>query len=460
MQLFNRMIPMVALGAILLFQDSLHAQSKDPGPRPLRANPNAPPMLPGAAASDASLFPVALQTFMRGVSVNGTFVSPTGLAFTGVGLGPRFNHFDCSSCHRVPFAGGASFSVTSQALLNSAVGTDYGNQAPNQVAPPFLKNQGPTLAARLKYNVDGTRDGSVHQIWTIAGRPDAPGCAIQQTDWNAELAKNNVAIRITTPTLGAGLVEAILDSVIVANKNAGADAKTALGIHGHENRNTSDGSISKFGWKAQTRGLREFSADAFRNEMGVTNDIFISENDATANCNFHAGLEDAPVPTPNGSMLRTDLVTHFMRFLAPPTPLAPTASSTNGQALFNSIGCAQCHTTSFTTGPNSTPAVFAGKQVPLYSDLLVHHMGAGLADDIIQGQAGPDEFRTAPLWGLGQRFYLLHDGRTTDLKAAIAAHSSPTSANFPASEANAVVTKWNGLTEVQKQDILNFLRGL
>jgi CxxC motif-containing protein (DUF1111 family) len=87
-------------------------------------------------------------------------------------------------------------------------------------------------------------------------------------------------------------------------------------------------------------------------------------------------------------------------------------------------------------------------------------MGAGLADDIIQGQAGPDEFRTAPLWGLGQRFALMHDGRTQDLKQAIAAHASPATAQYPVSEANTVVSKWNALTEAQKQDLLNFLRSL
>lgn len=456
----NYLLLPIALSAALLLQIPLQAQSKDPGPGPLRFNPNAPPMIQGAAPSDANLFPVAQQNFVQFYSVDGHLVGPTGIKFPGVGLGPRFNHFDCSSCHRVPFAGGASYSVNSQALLAGSVGTDYGNQAPGQVAPPFLKNAGPTLAARLKYKADGTRDGSVHQVWTISGRPDAPGCNIAPTDWNAELAKNNVAIRITTPTLGAGLIEAIADSAIVAAKNANSAAKIALGIHGHENRNTFDASISKFGWKAQTRTLREFSADAFVNEMGVTNTLFTNENDPSAACNFHAGIEDTPVSTPNGPMLRIDLVSHFMRFLAPPTPLPLNASSTNGQTLFASVGCVQCHNTSFTTPANATPAVLANKQVRLYSDLLVHHMGPALADDIIQGQAGPDEFRTSPLWGLAQRFYLLHDGRTADLKAAIAAHASPATANFPASEANAVVDKWNLLTESQKQDLLNFLRTL
>ena len=415
-------------------------------------------MVTGASASDAALFPVALQAFRQFFSVNGAFVAPAG-TFTGVGLGPRFNHLDCGSCHGVPFLGGSSFLTASQAGLATGLGTDYGINAPGQVLPPFLKPVGPSLAARLKYKPDGTRDGSVHPIWTISGRPDAPGCSLQQTDWVAELAKNNVSIRITTPTFGAGFIEAIPDLVIVANKNANLPAKNALGIHGHENRNPNDGSISKFGWKAQTSTLRLFSADAYINEMGITNDTFINEHDPAPSCQFHQGLEDTPISTPNGPMLRTDLVAHFMRFLAQPVPTTLNASSSNGQALFTSTGCVMCHTTLLTSGSSSSPAL-ANKPVPLYSDLLVHKMGSGLADDIIQGQAGPDEFRTAPLWGIGQRYYFLHDGRTADLKAAITAHASPVTAQYAASEANAVVTKWNALSETQKQDILNFLRTL
>ena len=96
----------------------------------------------------------------------------------------------------------------------------------------------------------------------------------------------------------------------------------------------------------------------------------------------------------------------------------------------------------------------------LFSDLLVHAMGPGLADDIIQGGAQGDEFRTAPLWGLGQRIFFLHDGRTKDLIEAIRAHKSAGDANFGPSEANAVIDKFNQLSARQKQDLLNFLRSL
>jgi CxxC motif-containing protein (DUF1111 family) len=92
--------------------------------------------------------------------------------------------------------------------------------------------------------------------------------------------------------------------------------------------------------------------------------------------------------------------------------------------------------------------------VRLYSDLLLHHMGSGLADGITQGAAGPDEFRTAPLWGVGQRIFFLHDGRTRDLVQAIEAHRSP------GSEASEVVRRFNRLDTPQQQDLVNFLRSL
>ena len=109
---------------------------------------------------------------------------------------------------------------------------------------------------------------------------------------------------------------------------------------------------------------------------------------------------------------------------------------------------------------NSTVEALRNKAANLFSDLALHNMGSGLADNVLQGQAGPDEFRTAPLWGVGQRIFFLHDGRTTDLVVAIQAHGSPRSVKFQASEANAVLDSFNRLSERQKQDLLNFLRSL
>ena len=151
----------------------------------------------------------------------------------------------------------------------------------------------------------------------------------------------------------------------------------------------------------------------------------------------------------------------FMRFLDQPTPAcgasplpACSASVSNGRKLFNLIGCAACHTPSLTTG-RSPIAALNQRQANLFSDLAVHHMGTQFADHVTQGSAGPDEFRTAPLWGVGQRAFFLHDGRTSDLLQAILAHDSSGSEASRVTKAFQLV-----LNSSQKQDILNFLRSL
>ena len=164
-------------------------------------------------------------------------------------------------------------------------------------------------------------------------------------------------------------------------------------------------------------------------------------------------------PTP--TEVASDVVkfARFMQFLAPPTPAPDTPSIARGRALFAAVGCALCHTPTLMTGDASV-GMLANRPARLFSDLALHQMGAGLADDILQGGAQGDEFRTAPLWGLGQRIFFLHDGRTRDLKQAIRAHYSLGNTRFGPSEANAVIQRFAGLSEGQKQDLLNFLRSL
>jgi CxxC motif-containing protein (DUF1111 family) len=146
------------------------------------------------------------------------------------------------------------------------------------------------------------------------------------------------------------------------------------------------------------------------------------------------------------------------RFLAPPIP-GGASSIGNGRNLFVKVGCVLCHTPTLKTA-DVTVVALSNKPVNLYSDLLLHNMGPGLADDILQGEVKGDEFRTAPLWGLGQRIFFLHDGKTNDLLEAIQAHKSAGNAQFGPSEANAVIDNFNVLDERQKQDVLNFLRSL
>src|SRR5262245_45784668 len=137
-----------------------------------------------------------------------------------------------------------------------------------------------------------------------------------------------------------------------------------------------------------------------------------------------------------------------------------TRTGSAAATLFSSIECDLCHTPQMQTAPAMLSPVLENRPVNLFSDLLVHHMGAGLADDIIQGAAGPDEFRSQPLWGVGQRLFFLHDGRTSDLLVAVKAHYSRAPDVYPASEANAVVKNFLKLRRADQQAILDFLRSL
>lgn len=182
--------------------------------------------------------------------------------------------------------------------------------------------------------------------------------------------------------------------------------------------------------------------------MGITNDLSpIEIGDPRGQCQYAEEVPNSlsPLPEDGGGPSDVELFTAFMQGLAGPKASRNTPGGTDsiarGKAVFSEVGWALCH----------TPTL---DRVPLYSDLLLHHMGTKLKDDIRQGDAGSDEFRTAPLWGVGQRLFFLHDGRTTDLMEAIQAHGSR------GSEANQVIDNFNDLSKKEIQDLLNFLRSL
>ncbi len=425
---------------------ALGAQS-DPGPRPGPAGAGLP--IVGLSAAEAALFASGMGDYLQVQSVKGPQTGQPDTDNTELGLGPRFNSDSCGGCHAQPATGGSS------PVLNPQVAAGAKNGATNAL-PFFIHPDGPVREVRFKYNPDGSRDGGVHDLFVITGRQDATGCNIQQPNFGAAMARNNLSFRIPTPTFGLGLIEAIQDSTILANMNASHLAKVSRGITGHENRNGNDGSITRFGWKAQNKSLALFTAEAYNVEQGVTNEIFPNERDETPGCVFNGTPEDHSrfdMNEPDEMLGDIIKLASFMRFLGAPAPAPDTPSIANGRALFNAVGCALCHTPSLQTGMSSSAAL-SNQTVNLYSDLLVHNMGKGLADDIVQGSAGPDEFRTAPLWGLGQRLFFLHDGRTNDLLQAIAAHSGW------GSEANSVIAAFNSKPQSAKQDILNFLRSL
>jgi CxxC motif-containing protein (DUF1111 family) len=409
------------------------------------------------------------------------------------GLGPRFNSNQCSSCHSQPAVGGSSPSAQIFPFVGQNPETlVYNLKGAQNTLPSFITPDGPVREARFKYFLDpggrsdgrrsrdesspgATPDGGVHDLFVISGRGDARGCNIKQPDFESNLEQNNVIFRIPTPVFGAGLMENIPEEAILANYNANRQQKAALGISGHANRDGNDGMIARFGWKAQNKSLELFAGEAYNVEMGVTNEIFQNERASPgeaglpASCLYNSTPEDTSnfVVTANrdlgaqNAQVPSDTVQFamFMRLLAPPKPAtsfpgASASSITSGRQLFGSTGCALCHTPTLATWKSTFTAGLNLTNANLFSDLLVHHMGTNLADGVSQGGAGPDEFRSAPLWGLGQRIFLLHDGRTKDLVDAIRQHASD------GSEANGVINNFNQLSPQHQQDLLNFLRSL
>jgi len=204
-----------------------------------------------------------------------------------------------------------------------------------------------------------------------------------------------------------------------------------------------------------------FSGEAYNVEMGITSELFMNEREQDPGCYFKSvpnSAQDMDATSALTGVTSVQNFANFQRLLAPPKPSATvpggSASISRGRSVFDNTGCAFCHTPTLRTTDTSALAVLRGQDANLFSDLLIHDMGVGLADGVSQGQAGPRDFRSAPLWGLGQRIFFLHDGRTSDLVEAIRAHQSD------GSEANGVINRFNGLREDLKQDLLNFLRSL
>ena len=428
--------------------------ARDPGVRPGSVPTDL--KLPGLTPLEQRAFDVGLEAFQDVASVQGVIPG------TEAGLGPRFNLDSCGGCHTQPAVGGSS------PAINPQVEVAKKERAHNEI-PSFIKRDGPIREARFKSNPDGTPDGGVHALFTISGRDDAPGCSIQQPDFRTAVARQNVVFRIPTPVFGAGLIEAIDDDAILANMQANSATKQSLGIGGRANRltgrpNTSgnDGTVTRFGWKGQNKSLEIFSGEAYNVEQGVTNDLFPQERDEAPNCYFNATPESRTNFEATEHLEGLSDVMKFamfMRFLAPPTPAPDTDTIVRGRKLFGDVGCAMCHTPTLHTGKSSVAAL-QDKDVNLYSDLALHNMGPGLADDVSQGNAGGDEFRTAPLWGLGKRIFFLHDGRTKDLLEAIQAHAGSGGGRYVPSEANQVIAQFQRLSEIDKQHLLNFLRSL
>src|SRR5215472_17767455 len=363
----------------------LEAQ-KDPGPRGGAAGSGGP--IAGLTTNEGAFFADGQTRFQEVEGISN-------------GLGPRFNLNSCAGCHAQPAVGGSSPASNPQVT---------GNVAPAwQVFPlaalGLISANGPVREIRF------TTDGGVHDLFTIVGISGAPsGCRISQPNFRANLS--NIIFRIPTPIFGAGLIEAIPDAAILANVSAGKP----FGVAGHENRSGNDGTLTRFGWKAQNKSLVIFSGEAYNVEMGVSNELFSQDrplpgedqlgSGLPANCLNLAGVGYPEDITHSGgtsaSTVTSDvgLFVTFMQFHNQPAPSTTSprgaTSIANGRRLFSAIGCATCHTPSLTTQPSHLTPGLGNASANLFSDIEIHHMGTVLADNVSQGGAGGDQFRTAP----------------------------------------------------------------
>ncbi len=458
----------------LLFLAGMALAQTDPGVRSSTGiNAGQPLQSVTANPNDAAFFQAGLAQFNEHQTVTGD----------NPGLGPRFNLDSCGSCHSQPAPGGSSPASNifpnigpnpqSQVIANGIVNGSF------NTIPSFITASGPVREARFPFffNSNGSPNtsspnGGVEDLYTVTGRSDAGSCNLQQPSFALAQQTGNIIFRIPTPTFGTGLMANIDDSTLLANQ--ASQAGNGIGISGTFNHNGNDGTISRFGWKAQNKSLMIFAGEAYNVEMGITNELFTQdrplpgEDLATglpSNCLNLAGIgypEDITHSDgTNASTVTSDvgLFNAFMQFLDQPTPSTTTpggsASIARGRSNFIAVGCAVCHTPSLTTQPSHLTPGLGNATANLFSDIEIHHMGSVLADNVSQGGAGGDQFRTAPLWGLGQRIFFNHDGRCKDLLCAIETHDSN---GGEATQSEFLFD--NALSPSQQQDVLNFLRSL
>ena len=338
------------------------------------AQPGDP--LPGLTPDEFEAFNLGLEDFLE-------------VEDAEEGLGPAYNGTSCAGCHNVPAVGG--------------------------IAPMTEVRAGRRLSDGSFEDFDAER-GSLFQMLSIPTH----GCqSVIPPDANV------IARRAPIPLFGAGLVEAIPDETIIALEDPldlnqdGVSGRAARIV----DRQSGEVRVGRFGWKAQVATLIVFAGDAYRNEMGITNDLFPGE--LTFKLSAEQLRECDPVPDPEdvpepGTGLRgIDNFEAFMKFLAPVSRGPITPAVLGGREVFESVGCATCHVPMLETGRNVNP-LFDRRPVPLFSDLLLHDIGTG--DGIRQAEGGPAELRTPALWGLRFRRPLLHDGSAPTIADALLAH--------------------------------------
>ena len=341
-----------------------------------------PPRPPTIGSPLAGLRPAEIARFNAGLDAFSAAEEPDE------GLGPVFTESSCVACHEAGATGGAGLRVVSR--IGRLVGGRYDPMV--EFGGPLIQDQG---------------IGSFNGV-NFVGEIVPPQATI-------------VAKRRTIPLFGLGLVDGVPDETLfaIARDQAMRRPRTAGRVGMVTDPLTRQSRPGRFGWKAQQPSLLAFAGDAYANEMGITTPLFPDESCPQGDCSLLVSNPAASNPNDAENSTLQELA-DFMGLLAPPPPGRFARDEQAGQNLFGRIGCADCHLQALRTGPNPVRALDRVVFAP-YSDFLLHDMGS-LGDGIVQNQAGPNEMRTAPLWGLRFQPSLLHDGRAKTADEAIRAH--------------------------------------
>lgn len=389
---------------------------------------------------------------------NSFFTSPWVSAPSSVsardGLGPLFNAAACQDCHirdgrgRPPTGDSAISSLLRISLSDGSPDPVYGNQIQDRALPGVSPEA--TLSVQWQLSERTLAGGELVQL-----RRPVP---ILENPRYGELQANQRSLRVAPPVIGMGLLELIPEQQLHAA--ADEDDRDADGISGRINwvDELEHGRrvAGRFGWKASQPTVRQQSLAAFANDMGISSALFPAE--ICGHLQPACG-ERAKGGAPELEKTIEDAVLFYVRHLAVPARRAVDAPEVvNGKRLFNEIGCAACHRPQWVTGHRAELPALSGQKIWPYSDLLLHDMGPGLADGVIEGQAAGSEWRTPPLWGIhlakvigGTGIGFLHDGRARNFTEAILWHGG---------EAEAAANTFAALPKQQRSDLLSFLKSL
>src|ERR1700732_1871024 len=291
----------------VLFPAGMAFAQTDPGVRSTTGvNAGQPFASVSATANDLAFFQTGLAQFNEHQTVTGA----------NNGLGPRLNLDSCGACHSQPAPGGTGPAANvfpniganpqSQVIANGLV------SGSTNIIPYFVLANGPVREARFPFffNSNGqpnfnNPNGGVEDLFTVSGRSDAGSCSLPQPSFTQAQNTNNIIFRIPTPVFGAGLMENLDDSTLLTNQ--AAQAGNNLGISGSFNHNGNDGTISRFGWKAQNKSLVIFAGEAYNVEMGVTNELFMNERASPGEAGLpdNCKLNPTPEDTTNVGAIQT-----------------------------------------------------------------------------------------------------------------------------------------------------------